>query len=481
MIDIKNGSYKVNKSKVKIEQFKINSSGIFQIVGPNGVGKTRLLEYIYTTCKGSNSIAYLNQKIFLFKNLSILENFELLIPNFEQDECEKLLKLLNINKELNLKVRFLSKGQQRKIQIIIILSQNADYIFLDEPFNHLDKDAKKELLELLKKRSEICAIIIIDHTKSIYTSNVIEHSFLINYSHDENYNPKNKSIKFRLNYKLVKNFSFFTKTFTIVLIIIVFGLTTFIMENNPLYYVNHNKKIDPITAQCINKDVSPAYDYIFDEKNELVNIPLKNRLYFNKFYYNSPVVGEGLVRLEQPKDFFTSYDQPYTSYGYYKMYKGSWPKEYSNEILVNYYLADAIKRVKHMDSIEDVLQMSIDYSEFHFVISGIYIPFESSDVQSSNILEAYNGTSTTGLGMCTYYFPNDNTAQIANNVKVIAKDFIFTILIIIISTSVIFVLERSYIQTLEFYNYLKRLITIQVVMYVIGIIVLFIYYFNTPA
>ena len=103
---------------------------------------------------------------------------------------EKYLKKFNIEHYLNKKANTLSKGNRQKIQFIVSVLHNPDFIILDEPFSGLDPVSVDELenaiLELKKAGKTIIFsshimnhveklcddILIIDHGRSLLYGNL---------------------------------------------------------------------------------------------------------------------------------------------------------------------------------------------------------------------------------------------------------------------------------------------------------------------
>ncbi len=152
-----------------------------QIKAPSGVGKTTLLSIMYGIRRDytgkveinnediagfslnkwagirQKQLAYIFQGLELFSELTVIENIQMknMLTNFlEIGRIEEMADRLNVKKLLNRKASTLSFGQKQRIAIIRALCQPFDFIFLDEPFSHLDKENISLVLELLKEECD---------------------------------------------------------------------------------------------------------------------------------------------------------------------------------------------------------------------------------------------------------------------------------------------------------------------------------------
>ncbi|HQR94307.1 MAG: hypothetical protein B7Y15_06905 [Bacteroidetes bacterium 24-39-8] len=137
-----------------------------KIQAPSGTGKTSFQHILYGIrydYEGTimynhqhlkdfdeNALALLRQQqlsvIFqdlkLFGNLTALENIELkrlLSPGFRTAESiQEMAILLGVDGILHQPVAICSYGEQQRIAIIRALMQPFEWLFMDEPFSHLD-------------------------------------------------------------------------------------------------------------------------------------------------------------------------------------------------------------------------------------------------------------------------------------------------------------------------------------------------------
>lgn len=159
-------------SNINVE---IEQSKIVAIVGPNGSGKTSLLNIFAFLMLPKNGelifdrqlitqrnydeskkrVGYIQQSPYLlrgtaFKNIELGLKLKHVDKVTRHKKVNEVIKLLGITKLANRPARSLSGGEAQKVAIGQILALDPEVLVLDEPFNHLDKNAIKELEKLVK-------------------------------------------------------------------------------------------------------------------------------------------------------------------------------------------------------------------------------------------------------------------------------------------------------------------------------------------
>ncbi len=155
---------------------EIHSASITAFVGPNGSGKTSLLNlFAFLETPTSGKLSYqselLNQNnIAIFRKTSayvqqnpyllhgnVLSNVELglklqHIEKIERDSrITEVLQLMNITSLAQRSVNALSGGEVQKVAIARALVLKPQILILDEPFTFLDKDSIADLEALIVK------------------------------------------------------------------------------------------------------------------------------------------------------------------------------------------------------------------------------------------------------------------------------------------------------------------------------------------
>lgn len=171
-----------NKYILKDISFELEPGEILGILGLNGAGKSSLLKILSLIEKEYSGnivfnntplthemIGYVPQKIVLYENLSVLDNLKIFsgvnIPRGNlHKRIEGLLIEFDLTHKKKDKVRNLSGGQKRRLNIAIALIKSPEIILMDEPFVGVDFDGLKSIEQIinhLKKQQKI--IIITSH------------------------------------------------------------------------------------------------------------------------------------------------------------------------------------------------------------------------------------------------------------------------------------------------------------------------------
>lgn len=163
--------------------FTINSGEVVGLLGHNGAGKStiqRILANRENPTKGQiyncgqlqsadqdlTNIVYIPDTIQLISNISINDNYELITRDRKTNDYfyNKYLEVIGLEK--NEVISNLSKGNQELIQIIILLSIEADLYLLDEPFSAVDifrRDLIQQLIIELSIHNDQAGIVITSH------------------------------------------------------------------------------------------------------------------------------------------------------------------------------------------------------------------------------------------------------------------------------------------------------------------------------
>ena len=170
-----------NKKILKDVNLTIPKGKIIGLLGKNGMGKTTLLKLINDLLTptsgevlingekpGVNSkkiISYLPERTYLDKSMKIsqiLTFFNEFYDNFNKEKAIKLLKDLNL--DINSKVSKMSKGMQEKLQLILVMSREAELYILDEPLGGVDPATRDYILDtILSNFNEGASVIISTH------------------------------------------------------------------------------------------------------------------------------------------------------------------------------------------------------------------------------------------------------------------------------------------------------------------------------
>ena len=157
--------------------FKINEGEIFGMLGPNGVGKSTIFNLITGLIKPNsgkikihnNDVLdypiYLRTKKFkvgyvpqyggyfgdltLYQNLKAIAEIVIDNKNNEEDKINDLINKFELENLKNIKAKFLSGGQKKKLVIALSLLSDPSVLLLDECFAALDVLTIKMLQEII--------------------------------------------------------------------------------------------------------------------------------------------------------------------------------------------------------------------------------------------------------------------------------------------------------------------------------------------
>lgn len=182
LLELKNISKSYGPKKVlKNINLSIEEGKIVGLLGPNGSGKSTMIKLINDLLvpdsgeiliKGEKPgmaskkiIAYLPERTYLNQNWTVRETlsfFQDFYDNFDREKAKKLLKKLGIKETDALKT--MSKGTKEKVQLILVMSRNADLYILDEPIGGADPAARDYILDtILTNFKDGASILISTH------------------------------------------------------------------------------------------------------------------------------------------------------------------------------------------------------------------------------------------------------------------------------------------------------------------------------
>ena len=180
MIQIKNIFKKYrNKNVVEDVSFDIEKGKITSFIGPNGAGKSTVLSIVTRLISGdggeiliegkelksfeskelAKKIAILKQSNNITLKLTIRElvsfgRFPHSQGNLKEEDYKYIDEAINYMQLKEFEDRYLdelSGGQRQRAYIAMVIAQNSDYIFLDEPLNNLDMKHSVEIMKTLRK------------------------------------------------------------------------------------------------------------------------------------------------------------------------------------------------------------------------------------------------------------------------------------------------------------------------------------------
>lgn len=170
MIELRNVSFSYQKADLFHDlQIVLPDSGCVYIEGPSGCGKTTLLRLIYgILTPDSGTVIGLEKrtKAFVFQEdrllpwLSVKENIEIVKEHSGKNTSE-LLNAFGLSLYSDEKVKNLSGGMKRRAAIARALNFTEDVLFLDEPFNGIDREMLNTITSFMNKKCKL--IFLVSH------------------------------------------------------------------------------------------------------------------------------------------------------------------------------------------------------------------------------------------------------------------------------------------------------------------------------
>lgn len=184
----------------------VTKGEVYGLIGPNGAGKTTLLRLIAGLMKptgGSISvhtekdyIGYMPQSCRFHGGASVADTIRFFSTIRKADYRESFLLCKKLELDTGKKVKHLSPGQQKKLQLVIAMTGEPDLYILDEPTAGLDPNAAYEMMNMiesihkdgksilisshiLQDMDEICTNIAILEKGNIIYNQELEGSYVI--------------------------------------------------------------------------------------------------------------------------------------------------------------------------------------------------------------------------------------------------------------------------------------------------------------
>ena len=160
---------------------------IFALLGPNGAGKTTTVEILegYRVAnsgqvkvlgfdpatkggpaqKWRNQIGIVLQSTNDAADLSVLETISHFAHYYENPrDVKQVIKEVGLEEKVNAKVRELSGGQRRRLDVALGIIGSPELLFLDEPTTGFDPEARRSFWELIRTlKSEGTTILLTTH------------------------------------------------------------------------------------------------------------------------------------------------------------------------------------------------------------------------------------------------------------------------------------------------------------------------------
>ncbi len=161
--------------------FDVPAGKIVGLLGPNGCGKTSMIKSIVglindyegsilingkaPDVESKAIVAYLPEKNYLAPWMTPKDAVNYMADFYKNFDKEKALKMIQtFELDLKQKIKTMSKGQQEKLQLLLVMCRKADLYILDEPLGGVDLVSREFILDtIMKNHSENSTILLSTH------------------------------------------------------------------------------------------------------------------------------------------------------------------------------------------------------------------------------------------------------------------------------------------------------------------------------
>jgi ABC-type Fe3+/spermidine/putrescine transport system ATPase subunit len=153
---------------LKEVSFSVDEGSCLALIGPNGSGKTTILECVAGIVRPNRGkiiidnidvtnlppekrrVGYVPQDFVLFPHLSADQNVAFALNGSASDKVREIMGWLGISNLVGRDVRSLSGGEKQKVALARALAVNPKVLLLDEPLSSLDPLSRDKLRRELK-------------------------------------------------------------------------------------------------------------------------------------------------------------------------------------------------------------------------------------------------------------------------------------------------------------------------------------------
>ena len=183
LVQINNLTKVYEKQKLALDHMNLTipRGRIIGLLGPNGSGKTTLIKLISGLLVATEGevlinglrpgpetkavVSYLPERTYFQGGMKVKEliaYFTDFYQDFRPERAKQMLANLNIDENARLKT--LSKGTKEKVQLIMVMSRDAQLYILDEPIAGVDPAARDYILKtIISNYNENATVLISTH------------------------------------------------------------------------------------------------------------------------------------------------------------------------------------------------------------------------------------------------------------------------------------------------------------------------------
>ena len=161
--------------------FEVAAGEVFGLLGPNGAGKTTTVEILegYRKRDGGEvevlgfdpgrmetafreGIGVVLQSSELWPNVTVLEMHRIFAGYYRRPRrVDEVIELVGLAHKRDDRVKTLSGGQKRRLDLGIALVGDPDLVFLDEPTTGFDPSARRNAWELVRSLRELGKTVLL--------------------------------------------------------------------------------------------------------------------------------------------------------------------------------------------------------------------------------------------------------------------------------------------------------------------------------
>lgn len=183
LVEVRNLTKIYDRKKTALQNLNltITRGRIIGLLGPNGSGKTTLIKILNgllnptegeVLINGSKPgveskahVSYLPERTYFQNSMRVselIEYFSDFYEDFRPERARKMLSSLNINE--NDRIKTMSKGTREKVQLILVMSREADLYVLDEPIAGVDPAARDYIIRtIITNYNENATVLLSTH------------------------------------------------------------------------------------------------------------------------------------------------------------------------------------------------------------------------------------------------------------------------------------------------------------------------------
>jgi ABC-2 type transport system ATP-binding protein len=161
--------------------FEIAEGGVFGLLGPNGAGKTTTVEILegYRSRDGGEvdvlgydperadrgfreRIGVVLQQSQLWPNLTVAETHRMFAGYYEHPrDIDEVIAVVGLEGKRDARVKTLSGGQKRRLDLGVALVGDPELIFLDEPTTGFDPAARRAAWDMIRSLRSLGKTILL--------------------------------------------------------------------------------------------------------------------------------------------------------------------------------------------------------------------------------------------------------------------------------------------------------------------------------